>query len=160
MTGRRITAFALAMACAAGLSACQTSGTGGTGGGTAPDDPATIGYEPRPVDTYIANRAPCDSTFRPLLTAYQAVTGLCDPDGLDFVRDGSRISVDYIAQGPDTWSVAVTQSNLEDDSVRSQRHRIDLDEAPDGTWTVVAAGLAWRCWPDRGHQDFRAEPCL
>ena len=159
MTGRRITALAAATLCVAGLSACQTSNTGGTGGGS-PDNPASISYEPRPVETYVANRAACDATFRPLLTAYQAVTGTCDPDGLDFVRDGSRISVDYISQGPDSWAVAVTQSNLEDDSVRTQRHRIDLAEAADGTWTVVGAGLAWRCWPDRGHQDFSAQPCL
>ena len=72
MTGRRITALAVATMCVAGLTACQTSNTGGTGGGS-PDNPASISYEPRPVETYVANRAACDATFRPLLTADQAV---------------------------------------------------------------------------------------
>ena len=103
----------------AAVSACNTprgTGEGGFPGG------ASTAYEPQPVGDYTGNRADCGVTFRPLLTAYQAVTGSCDANGLDFVQDRSRVSLDYLAQTAEIWSVSVTVSDMADDSVRSERH--------------------------------------
>ena len=154
---RRSIALAAAALAVAALSACNTPRS--TGGGGFPGGGSTR-YEPQPLDPYTANRADCGVTFRPLLMAYQAVTGSCEANGLDFVQDRSRVSLDYLAQTTEIWSISVTVSEMADDSVRSERHRVDLQEMADGTWTIVAVGRTQQCWPDRGHQDFRPDPCL
>jgi hypothetical protein len=55
--------------------------------------------------------------------------------------------------------VLFTQVGLPDDSVRGQRHRLEL--VPQGDeWQLIWAGRQVQCWPGRGHQDWGTAPCL
>ena len=58
-----------------------------------------------------------------------------------------------------TWRVAALQDRVpDDDSVSSTLLRATIRD--DGDAFVLAdLKRSWRCWPDRGHQDFSTEPC-
>ena len=59
-----------------------------------------------------------------------------------------------------TSATATLTLGLLDDSVRSQRYRLQLTRREDGTWTIESASWAQRCHEGRGHQDFSPELCL
>ena len=59
-----------------------------------------------------------------------------------------------------TSATATLTLGLLDDSVRSQRYRLELSRREDGTWTIESASWAQRCHEGRGHQDFSPELCL
>ena len=48
----------------------------------------------------------------------------------------------------------------DDDSVRGYRYDLKLKKNAEGLWEITEARKSWRCWPDRGHRFFSAEPCL
>lgn len=55
-------------------------------------------------------------------------------------------------------SVTIVRDGFQDDSVRGDWHRFVLARQTDGTWTVLAAKKANRCY--RGQTDtYRATPC-
>lgn len=48
---------------------------------------------------------------------------------------------------------------IQDDSVRAYRFDIDLNKTSDNMWQLQDIIESWRCWDDRGHQDFSIKPC-
>jgi hypothetical protein len=57
-------------------------------------------------------------------------------------------------------TVFVLRDNLEDDSVRAERHELGFGLVSGGKWHLFTAKVAYMCQPNRGHQDFSAELCL
>jgi hypothetical protein len=57
-------------------------------------------------------------------------------------------------------TVYVLRENLEDDSVRAERHQLGFGLVSGGRWRLLTAQVAYQCQLDRGHQDFSAELCL
>lgn len=56
----------------------------------------------------------------------------------------------------------LTQTGLADDSVQGMRYRLELvpTDSADTQWRVTWAGRQYKCWPERGHQDWSTELCL
>jgi hypothetical protein len=63
------------------------------------------------------------------------------------------------AESSDSIMVTITNDGLLDDSVGSERYMYRLDKTASGVWKVTSAQKAWKCQPNRGHQDFSAVPC-
>ena len=63
------------------------------------------------------------------------------------------------AEGGDSMTVVVTDNGLLDDSVRSERLRLELKKNRSGVWRVISGRRSWRCQQGRGHQNFSAAPC-
>jgi hypothetical protein len=59
-----------------------------------------------------------------------------------------------------TSATATLTLGLLDDSVQSQRYRLELSRREDDTWTIESASWSQRCHEGRGHQDFSPELCL
>ena len=57
-------------------------------------------------------------------------------------------------------TVFVLRDNLEDDSVRAERHQLGFGLVSGGEWRLFTAQVAYQCQPNRGHQDFSPELCL
>jgi len=121
----------------------------------------TATYRSEPVEDYRANRADCPEDSAAALVAYQAVAARCDPDGMHFVARHGRHELTEVLRAADRRALLVTQRDLADDSIRDMRHYVELaaDEAG-GPWRVAWVGIAWRCWPGRGHEGFAPQPCL
>jgi len=118
-------------------------------------------YRSEPVEDYRANRADCPEDSTPVLVAYQAVAARCAPDGMHFIARHGRYELTERVRAADRRVILVTQRDLADDSLRDMRHYVELaaDEAG-GPWRVNWVGVAWRCWPGRGHQEFAPQSCL
>jgi len=56
--------------------------------------------------------------------------------------------------------VTVTVDRLPDDSVRARRYEIVANKASEDEWRLSSAVVTYRCWPNRGHQDFSSKLCL
>ena len=63
------------------------------------------------------------------------------------------------AENVDSITAVVTDDGLLDDSVRSERLRLQLRRDSASVWSVISGKRAWRCQQRRGHQDFSAVPC-
>lgn len=72
---------------------------------------------------------------------------------------GGTVTAQTLAQSSDRARVAVTATNLLDDSVRDKRTLFVFSRRT-GTWRLVAAGYQTRCQTGRGHQDWAAANCL
>jgi len=72
------------------------------------------------------------------------------------------ISIEAHAAGesPSPVRVDVTLDRLQDDSVRARRYALVLNLAGENDWRLSSAVVSQRCWPNRGHQTFSAEPCV
>ena len=57
-------------------------------------------------------------------------------------------------------TVFVLRDDLEDDSVRAERHQLGFDLVSGRRVAPLHAQVAYRCQPNRGHQDFSPELCL
>jgi hypothetical protein len=55
--------------------------------------------------------------------------------------------------------VIITDDGFADDSVRGEKHRLELKKGADGAWRLINAGKAWTCWPNRGHQNYSTQLC-
>ncbi|MFN3258490.1 MAG: hypothetical protein ACE37B_22640 [Ilumatobacter sp.] len=58
------------------------------------------------------------------------------------------------------WNVAVTTSNLFDDSTNAVRWELVLERGDDGRFRFRSGTQTWSCVPGRGHQDFSRELCI
>ncbi|WP_041598788.1 hypothetical protein [Hahella chejuensis] len=59
------------------------------------------------------------------------------------------------------YSVVLINDNIpDDDSVSGYRYHIVLKRNISDKWIVVEMKQSWRCWEDRGHTQFSAEPCV
>ena len=76
-------------------------------------------------------------------------------------RSATRTSVvaTTTGEGAGPHSVIVTLDGLLDDSVRAERWTLEF-EPENETYVLASATWAQRCQPERGHQDFTAEPCV
>ena len=63
------------------------------------------------------------------------------------------------AEGAGDQTVVVTLDGLPDDSVRTERWTLGLEEA-DGVYKLTAALHEQRCQLGRGHQDFSSAVCV
>lgn len=59
----------------------------------------------------------------------------------------------------DNYVVEILDQNMEDDSVRATKYRIQLSSDEFGVREVVDQSSTWACWPGRGHEDFSDEWC-
>jgi hypothetical protein len=57
------------------------------------------------------------------------------------------------------YVVELLDEDMEDDSVRSVKYRLELFADEFGQWSVVDQSSTWACWPGRGNQDFGDEWC-
>jgi hypothetical protein len=57
-------------------------------------------------------------------------------------------------------TLTVVNEGLLDDSVRGEKFVYELRKSTSGVWKVTAANKAWRCWPDRGHDNYSTVPCV
>ena len=55
--------------------------------------------------------------------------------------------------------IIVIDDGLADDSVRSEKYKLELVTSRAGIWYIISAEKAWRCYKGRGHQDYSAAPC-
>jgi hypothetical protein len=56
--------------------------------------------------------------------------------------------------------VTVIDDGLSDDSVRSEKHKFELNKNEQGVWKFASAEKSWRWQDGRGHQDYSAVKCL
>jgi len=61
---------------------------------------------------------------------------------------------------PGGTTVTVLKDNLEDDSVRAQRHTLEFALFSGGEVNLGQARVDYKCHLNRGHQDFSPELCL
>ena len=56
--------------------------------------------------------------------------------------------------------VIVIEEGYLDDSIRGARYEFVLEKDVKNRWQIISAKKSWRCWPNRGHDDFSQQPCL
>jgi hypothetical protein len=76
------------------------------------------------------------------------------------IRSRTIEMVSPSAEDSDSLTVVVTDDGFLDDSIRGEKHKFELKMNAQGVWKVASAGKAWRCWENRGHQDYSTQPCL
>jgi hypothetical protein len=81
----------------------------------------------------------------------------------DWERDPAAVAREYVrAAGAVTVAgstATLLRDDLEDDSVRSERYVLELEQDGD-VWTLVSARWEQRCHDGRGHQEFSPELCV
>lgn len=76
-------------------------------------------------------------------------------------NETETVEIDYPQENKAV--VTIAQTNLADDSVFGIRYRVEF--APYGSisenkqWRVIWAGQQYKCYPNRGHQDWSSELC-
>jgi hypothetical protein len=55
--------------------------------------------------------------------------------------------------------VTVIEEGYLDDAIRGARYEFILEKDVKHRWQLISAKKAWRCWPNRGHDDFSKQPC-
>ncbi len=79
-------------------------------------------------------------------------------------EEGRRSRIIEVAKAdidtqPGVVVVIITDDGFADDSVRGQKHRVELKKGTDGAWKLVNARKAWTCRPNRGHQNYSTQLC-
>jgi hypothetical protein len=69
------------------------------------------------------------------------------------------LALEGSGERPSRYEVVAIADGFLDDSVRGERFDLSLERVADETWRVTAAKASWRCWPERGHEDFGTVPC-
>lgn len=139
------------------LSAAVLAGCGGEGGSEAtwpgPPDPAADGTVA--VDGFVEYMDEVDEPWEG--SAAMAAAEFLRLDERTVTRTTIVSTASAEGAGPET--VVVTLDGLLDDSVRAERWTLAFE--PDGdVYRLTEAQWAQRCQPERGHQDFRPEPCV
>ncbi|EDX73852.1 hypothetical protein MC7420_5732 [Coleofasciculus chthonoplastes PCC 7420] len=119
--------------------------------------------------TPAANREDYRSIDLSQQTDRTSLTG-SDPKAIALSAFGNRdsntdsASVDVSYPKPDQAIVILTQTRLKDDSVRGIRYRVEFQKNPSAQaneqWQMIWAGSQFKCYPERGHQDWSPELCL
>ncbi len=55
--------------------------------------------------------------------------------------------------------VEILDENMEDDSVRAVKYRLELLADEFGQWYIDEQSSTWACWSDRWHKEFSSELC-
>lgn len=88
-------------------------------------------------------------------------------DPLTIIRRLTNLGRDREAviafQGPGEYPtyykfVAISNGYL-DDSIQGERYDIELEQDASQNWRIISAAKSWRCWPERGHENYSIEPC-
>lgn len=89
----------------------------------------------------------------PILTALKFTGERMDSRNLN-------IDVKSLTGGESITKVLVTiiQDGFMDDSVSGDVTFLRMAKVA-GTWEIVSAKKAWKCWKNRGHEDYSTEPC-
>jgi len=82
--------------------------------------------------------------------------------GLSYLIWMSEAVVQYplIHVQDDVYIVEVVDDNLEDDSVRAVKYRLELMESDFGVWSIQDQSSSWICHEGRGHQEWNNELCI
>ncbi|PIQ27576.1 hypothetical protein COW36_16425 [bacterium (Candidatus Blackallbacteria) CG17_big_fil_post_rev_8_21_14_2_50_48_46] len=77
------------------------------------------------------------------------------------IPEAPQRSVEYFSmpEKPALVRVVITDQGFLDDSIQSSRYRIYLEYMSPGFWYVTRAEEAWRCQPNRGHQNYSTQAC-
>ncbi len=123
--------------------------------GPPPDTaPVVLSTDPGRVPFVEVALPPGETSGPDPLTLAPSLYGIGEP-----VEGNYAEVVELLSATADQQVVLFTQTDLPDDSVRSQRHRLEF--APSGgDWQLIWAGRQVQCWPGRGHQDWASGPCL
>lgn len=115
------------------------------------------------------NELPLETPLDPSRGPPNGATG-SDPARLvlDVVGAGAelpphqRLEITFASGESKTAAVAVfSEVGLSDDSVRGIRYRVELSRPQRGDpWRIDWVGSQFSCWPGRGHQSWRKEPCV
>jgi hypothetical protein len=73
-------------------------------------------------------------------------------------RQQETIAIEYPTGSDEIGAIEHTVIGLADDSVRSQRRRIEMKWQSEG-WEIVWVGSQFQCRQGRGHQDWSSELC-
>ncbi|NEO84286.1 MAG: hypothetical protein F6J87_08535 [Spirulina sp. SIO3F2] len=78
-------------------------------------------------------------------------------------REGRRsegFTIDYHrGDGAFRATVNITVVGLADDSIAAQRFQVELVWDAELDWQITWVGEQWRCWEERGSQDWTTELC-
>ena len=75
------------------------------------------------------------------------------------IGQDSAMSMLQGSEGAGKRQVVVINDGFSGDSVRGERFDLVLQKDSEAFWIVLKARYSWRCWPDRGHDDFSTVPC-
>jgi len=81
--------------------------------------------------------------------------------GEGFQENATPLTVTQRVNGgemPDKAEVTVEESGLLDDSIAAEKTVFSLQYS-DGRWAITGKVKTHQCRPERGHQDFSAQPC-
>lgn len=78
---------------------------------------------------------------------------------LRFGRDDHVVDYPRVVVENDRYVVEIIDDDMEDDSVRAVKYRLELTADAFGEWSIVDQSSTWACWPGRWHEDFRDEWC-
>jgi len=59
----------------------------------------------------------------------------------------------------EVYIVEILDEDMEDDSVRAVKYRLELLADEFGQWYIDEQSSTWACWPGRGHEEFSSEFC-
>ena len=62
-------------------------------------------------------------------------------------------------EGADAATISYVRDGFLDDSVRGDWHQIDMQRTSDGTWQIVEARVAYRCWRGENTDLYIEGPC-
>jgi len=91
------------------------------------------------------------------LTA-QEVMKLYYPKKVETGEGNEKIEISENILDNGNTVVILIHDNLLDDSVKGEKHLIELKKTND-KWKVVSIKKNWKCWNDRGHTDWGIELC-
>jgi hypothetical protein len=73
-----------------------------------------------------------------------------------------KTSVEVFKTDPqihDGVTMIITRDGLRDESMRSEKYRMQLEWVSPGNWKAVKTLRTQRCWPGRGHERYEPTPC-
>lgn len=121
---------------------------------------SVTGSEPYNINTLADKILAINNSNTENLNAYEILTRLIHHDK----ANNSLISINQINHSGHTIYKAVLIFNEipDDDSISGYRYNVTLKNEHNNKtkWQVIDITRSWRCWPDRGHSAFNAEPCL
>jgi len=74
--------------------------------------------------------------------------------------EGDTRLISHKKNNPRQERITITIDGLFDESIRGELYQLSLEKNQRGLWQLKEAQKAWRCWCQRGHDDFSIEFCL
>lgn len=142
---------------AVGLLAGCGYGDGDDAQSTTTVEPATWSGPPRPAEDGTISVEGFNEYAQQELPAEKRVPREL---AIEFLQAEEPYEVTLDTSRPGGTTVTVLKDNLEDDSVRAQRHILEFSLFSGGVVNLSEARVEYRCQAGRGQQDFSPELCL